>query len=1498
VDRQGKRVAPKAASDSASSELADARAQQAAVNEILGVIADAPADVAVVLNAIAEQAARLCNAPFARVTVVEDGLLRTRAGYASDGGLRTSGGDLPLDRTSIMGRSLVERKTLHFADVLPIVEREFPAAVENARRMGFRAVLAVPLLRGSEALGAIFLYRHEPGLFATDQVALVETFARQAAIALHNVQQFRATQEALGQQTATSEILRVISRSPTDTQPVFDTIARSALELCGASSSVVVTLAGGMLSIGALASTTREGADFLRSIFPRPPSNDNGATRAVHSRQVVVIPDILADPDYATTQMALRSGFRSVLAVPLLRDGTPIGAISLGREVPGPFPPSQVELLRTFADQAVIAIENVRLFTELGQRNEALTEALEQRTATSEILSVLSRSPTDTQPVFETIAENALRLCEGVFSAVFRFDGELIHIGALRNVSAAGDTAFQRAYPCAPNRNGTTQRAILTGTQVHMVDVRRDPEYGYHDVAEAAGFRGVLSVPMMHAGASIGAITVYRDVPGAFAEAKIALLETFADQAVIAIENVRLFNELQARNRDLTQALEQQTATSDILRVISQSPTDVQPVFDTIAHAVVQLCDAQFANVFTYDGKLIHLVAAVNVNAAYVETLRRYFPRPPGRNTAVTRAIEDATVVLVPDVTTDPDYDIAAYSVDGGLRSVLAVPLLRDGKPVGGIAVGGPEPGTFPSSQVALLQTFADQAVIAIENVRLFNELQARNRDLTEALLHQTATSDILRVIARSRTDVQPVFDTIGERAATLCEAHVAVVQSVEGGLLHLRAVHGVDDEAVASIARYFPMTLETETTSTRAVRTRDVINIPDVQDDPTYLPQDAAHAGRWRAAAAVPMFRDGEVIGAIFVGRKEAGALASSKIELLKTFADQAVIAIENVRLFNEVSARNAALTEALNQQTATSDILRVISQSQTVVQPVFDTIVASVRALCDAAFSGVYLLEGEMVRLAASAGMTPQMRDAFSAGYPRRIGTDTVSGRAALECRVVQTDDLSADPQYRGAPGTFVGARTVLGVPLVRDGKAIGAIGVWRSEVKRFSDTQVALLQTFADQAVIAIENVRLFTALESRTAELTRSVGELRALGEVGQAVSSTLDVETVLGTIVTRVTQLTGMDGGSIYEYDEAREEFHLHSAEGLPADIVDVLGAMPIRKGEGALGRLATTGDTVAISDISDERVYQSRVRDKLLRIGYRAMLVVPLLRETHLLGGLVLNRRAAGAFDDGVVALVKTFATQSAIAIQNARLFREIERKSRELETASRHKSEFLANMSHELRTPLNAIIGFSEVLGERLFGEINDKQAEYVADIADSGRHLLALINDILDLSKIEAGRMELDAAGFELPRALTQAISLVRERAERRGIGLSSAIDSRIGIVHGDERKVKQVVLNLLSNALKFTPEGGRVEVCATAFDDRVEVAVSDTGVGIAPQDQEAVFEEFRQVGASAARVEGTGLGLAISRKFIELHGGRLWLSSEVGKGSTFTFSLPRRD
>ena len=296
-----------------------------------------------------------------------------------------------------------------------------------------------------------------------------------------------------------------------------------------------------------------------------------------------------------------------------------------------------------------------------------------------------------------------------------------------------------------------------------------------------------------------------------------------------------------------------------------------------------------------------------------------------------------------------------------------------------------------------------------------------------------------------------------------------------------------------------------------------------------------------------------------------------------------------------------------------------------------------------------------------------------------------------------------------------------------------------------------------------------------------------------------------------------------------------------------------------------------------------------------MRGGYRSVLAVPLLREDHLLGALAVNRNSAGEFAPEVIALLKTFATQSALAIQNARLFREVEEKSRALETASRHKSEFLANMSHELRTPLNAIIGFSEVLSERLFGEINEKQAEYIGDILQSGQHLLSLINDILDLSKIEAGRMELELSDFDLPSSIENTLTLVRERAVRRGIELGRTVDERLGMVHADERKVKQVLLNLLSNALKFTPEGGRIDVRAAVCDGTAEISVTDTGVGIAPEDQETVFEEFRQVGTAAKKVEGTGLGLAISRRFIELHGGRIWVESQVGKGSTFAFTLP---
>jgi signal transduction histidine kinase len=420
-----------------------------------------------------------------------------------------------------------------------------------------------------------------------------------------------------------------------------------------------------------------------------------------------------------------------------------------------------------------------------------------------------------------------------------------------------------------------------------------------------------------------------------------------------------------------------------------------------------------------------------------------------------------------------------------------------------------------------------------------------------------------------------------------------------------------------------------------------------------------------------------------------------------------------------------------------------------------------------------------------------------------------------------------------------------------------------------------------------------------VEARTRELADANAGLKALRDVGQAVNSTLDLERVLNTIAARAAQLAGAAWGLIYEYDDTRSEFHLRGSHNLDKELVEVIRAAPIHLGEGVAGKAAATRAPAQVADVLEEGMYVvARIRAILQHRGLRSMLAVPLLLEERIIGALVVSRREPGLFAADVVNLLQTFASQSVLAIQNARLFREIEDKSRQLEAVSRHKSEFLANMSHELRTPLNAVIGFSEVLLQRMFGELNEKQDEYLKDIYASGQHLLSLINDILDLSKIEAGRMELAPAPFHLPSALENAVTLVKERAARHGITLQVDVDPGLGAVEGDERKIKQVLLNLLSNAVKFTPEGGRITLKASRTEGMIEIAVTDTGIGIAREDQAAIFEEFRQVGSDETRKqEGTGLGLTLAKKFVELHGGRIWVESEPGCGSTFTFTLPLR-
>jgi signal transduction histidine kinase/putative component of toxin-antitoxin plasmid stabilization module len=1099
----------------------------------------------------------------------------------------------------------------------------------------------------------------------------------------------RELNEALARESAAAEILRVISGSPTDVQPVFDAIAGTAARLCGADDVIIRRVKGAATRVVAHYGPVAIPADRIN-----PPLNRGTTTgTAILERRTIHHDDVVAVHDRGEFPEGPRDApYRTLLAVPLVRDDVGIGAIVMRRTEMHPFSRNQIQLVETFAAQAVIAIENVRLFKELQQRNAEATEALEQQTVTADILKVISGSPTDTQPVFDAIAQSGVRLFGGLNVAIRLVAGDFLE-------TVASTQAVDHFHTPLTDASFPAVRAMLRRETVNIADMLAESWINEEARrrAQRRGNRAIAYAPMLRGNDAIGIITVTRVTPGLFTDKEVKLLETFADQAVIAIENVRLFNETK-------EALEQQTATADILRVISSSPTDLQPVFDAILEKAIRLCDAHMGHLGLYDGEEYQNVTQRG-SAEYVKFLSERGPFRPRPDRFLARMIAERQPVEIPDARDSPEYRaggprVVALVELGGARTYMLVPMLKEGRVVGAIQIYRPVVQPFTQKQIDLVSTFASQAVIAIENVRLF-------RETNEALEQQTATAEILKVISSSPTDIQPVFEAVVESAARLCGADDVVI----------RLVHGNDHRVVAHhgpIPIMPPAGLTREHPTGRAILDARTVHIPDVAEARVReeYPEGAFAAGV-RSFLAVPLIREGTAIGAIVVRRCEVRPFTDKQIELLEIFAAQAVIAIENVRLFKELQARNAEITEALQQQTATSEILQVISGSPTNVTPVLEAVAHRAALLCDTNDARVYVVDDDVLRYVGGFG------DLEGAFMTLPLTRNLVVGRTVVDRSVVHIEDLAAVldefPDARG-PQQSSGTRTVLAVPLMREGEAFGALLMRRTDVRPFTEKHIALVKTFAYQAAIGIENVRLFN------------------------------------------------------------------------------------------------------------------------------------------------------------------------------------EIQDKSRQLEIANKHKSEFLANMSHELRTPLNSVIGFSDLLLERLYGELNEKQENYIRNIQLSGKHLLSLINDILDLSKIEAGRMELDVGTVHIPSALQNAMMLMRERAQRQGIALSCKVDPGVDEVPADERKFKQIMLNLLSNAVKYTPQGGRVHVDARLANGHLEVAVSDTGVGIAPENQQAVFEEFRQVGRSGSGAqEGTGLGLALARRFAELHGGTIRLESEPGKGSTFTVTLP---
>jgi signal transduction histidine kinase len=780
----------------------------------------------------------------------------------------------------------------------------------------------------------------------------------------------------------------------------------------------------------------------------------------------------------------------------------------------------------------------------------------------------------------------------------------------------------------------------------------------------------------------------------------------------------------------------------------------------------------------------------------------------------------------------------------------------------------------------------------------LVSKVQELERELTEARQQQTATAEVLRVISSSAFDLQKVLETIAEGAVRLCGGLMGGVFRYDGELLHLGALVNFAPGTEQAWQGFYPRAATPDTSTGRAILERAAVITPDVEADTMRAEWARARAriGGYRSAIAVPMLREGVPVGAIVVCRARPGTFPESCVDLLKTFADQAVVAIENTRLLDELSQRNDDFSEALEYQNATSEVLGVISRSPTNVQPVFDMIARNAARLCEAQFCFVYRFDGKLMHFVGHYGVKAEGVEVVRRSFPAPPNRGSAAGRAMLNLDVVQIPDVTLDPDFAlGAAAATAGYRSAIAVPMVREGQPIGSIAVARAERGLLPDRQVQLLRTFADQAVIAIENTRLFDELQTRTHELTQSVAELEALGAVGQTISSSLDLSTVLATILRHACDITATGSGAIYVLNHETGELVLEANHNMNEELISSVQEHPIRLGEALIGQCVERREAMQIEDL--EQTTPHPVFALHLKSGVRALLAVPLLHQDKVIGALVVRRRRTGEFAPDTVQLLQAFAAQSSVAIANARLFREIEDKSEQLRIASLHKSQFLANMSHELRTPLNAILGYTELIQDGVYGEPSQQVSEVLGRVQTNGKHLLGLINDVLDLSKIEAGQLVLRLEDYSLSDVVQTVVTATGSLAAEKKLNLVVDVPHDLPTAYGDQTRIAQVLLNLVGNAIKFT-DVGRVKISAAAKGKKFTIRVADTGPGIAQDEQARIFEEFHQVDSSATkRKGGTGLGLAISKRIVDLHGGRVTVDSVVGKGSTFRIDLPIR-